>query len=358
MLPSFLQHWIELTPSHWLWVKLIGSFLTSILLIRIFCPRFIQKMRTMQASQPIRQGMILSHNHKANTPTMGGIMIVLSILLASCLWVEWESRLIFGVLLVLFAYGCIGALDDWLKIKYQHSDGLSARWKYAMQSFIALLAITFCFDSDLNNQHLLFVPMVDFQSFDLGLWSWLLSYFVIVGASNAVNLTDGLDGLAIVPSVLVGAGLGVLAYLSLSEPNALYYGLIKVDQAADLIVFCAALVGAGVGFLRFNVYPAQIFMGDVGALALGGALGAVAVCLHQEILLFIMGGVFVAETLSVILQVASFKLTGRRVFKMAPLHHHFELSGWGEAQIVLRFWLMTFVLVVISLVVLRFRGLM
>lgn len=352
MLPYLLKHLFALDATTLLWIQILGASLTSSLLMFVLCPLFIQKMRGLQASQPIRQGMILSHEHKSNTPTMGGVMILFSMLVSLCLWAEWQSMAFFGVVFSLVAFGAIGALDDSLKIKFDHSDGLSARWKYALQSLTALIVIACCFD---GAHHSLVLPFAQLPIENIGFWFFPLAYFVIVGASNSVNLTDGLDGLAIMPSVLVGLGLGVVAFLSVSHASAHYYLLFPLHYGSDLVVFCAVLVGSGLGFLWFNAFPAKIFMGDVGALAIGGALGTIAVCMHQEVLLFMMGGVFVAETVSVILQVGSFKLTGNRIFKMAPLHHHFELKGWGEAQIVLRFWLATFLLVVASLILLRLR---
>ena len=352
MLADFLQSLFGIGNQSLFWFSICFSLATSLAFSLLFCPYFIRRMRAKQACQPIRQDIALSHDHKSNTPTMGGVVILLSMLCSLVLWADWDGLAIKLVVMIFCTYGGIGALDDYLKLKYQHSDGLPARWKYSLQSIFALIAVVLLY-SQSDGHHMLMVPFLGKGVLDLGIWFIPLAYCVIVGASNAVNLTDGLDGLAIFPSVLVGVGLGVIAYLSMHHPMAAAYSLPELTQISGLVIFCVSLVGAGLGFLWFNALPAKIFMGDVGALAIGGGLGAVSVCLHQEFLLFVMGGVFVAETLSVILQVASFKMRGKRIFKMAPLHHHFELQGLLESQIIIRFWLVSFGLVFSTLALLR-----
>jgi phospho-N-acetylmuramoyl-pentapeptide-transferase len=287
---------------------------------------------------------------------MGGTLILVAIVISTLLWSDLSSRFVWVVLFVTIGFGVIGWVDDYKKIVYGNSRGLSARSKYICQSVIGLTAALALFHTarfPIETQ--LIVPFIKNILIDLGWMYVVLTYFVIVGSSNAVNLTDGLDGLAILPTVLVGGALGVFAYVTGNINFSGYLGIPYVPGVGEMVIFCGAIVGAGLGFLWFNTYPAQIFMGDVGALALGAALGVTAVIVRQEIVLFIMGGIFVAETVSVMLQVASYKLTGRRVFRMAPLHHHYELKGWPEPRIIVRFWIITVVLVLIGLASLKVR---
>ena len=287
---------------------------------------------------------------------MGGALILLSIFISTLLWSDLSNRYVWVVLAVTLAFGAVGWVDDYRKVVEKHSQGLPARWKYFWQSVVGLGAAVFLYTSALSPAETqLIVPFFKQVAWDMGLVYVLFTYLVIVGASNAVNLTDGLDGLAIMPTVLVGGALGVIAYLAGNFEFAHYLHIPFIRGAGELVIFCTALGGAGLGFLWFNTYPAQIFMGDVGALALGAALGVIAVIVRHEIVLFIMGGIFVLETVSVILQVASFKLTGKRIFRMAPIHHHFELKGWPEPRVIVRFWIITVMLVLFGLATLKLR---
>jgi phospho-N-acetylmuramoyl-pentapeptide-transferase len=306
--------------------------------------------------QSVRDDGPKSHFSKAGTPTMGGALILVAIVVSTLLWSNLSSRFVWIVLFVTIGFGAIGWIDDYKKIVHRNSKGLIGRWKYFWQSVVGLTAALVLFNTaQFPIETQLIVPFVKDILIDLGWMYVVLTYFVIVGCSNAVNLTDGLDGLAILPTVLVGGALGVFAYLTGNINFSGYLGIPYVPGVGEMVVFCGAIVGAGFGFLWFNTYPAQVFMGDVGALALGAALGVVAVIVRQELVLFIMGGIFVVETISVVLQVASFKLTGRRIFRMAPLHHHFELKGWPEPRIIVRFWIITVVLVLIGLASLKVR---
>ena len=297
-----------------------------------------------------------SHFAKAGTPTMGGMLILVAITVGTLLWSDLSNRYVWTVVLTMLAFGVIGWLDDYLKISRQNSRGLPARWKYLAQSLVALTAAVFLYSTaTLPAETQLIVPFFKHVAIDLGVGYVVLAYFVIVGASNGVNLTDGLDGLAIMPTVMVGGALGAIAYLTGHVEFAHYLRIPYVPGAGELAVFAGALVGAGLGFLWFNAHPAEVFMGDVGALALGAALGVLAVVVRHEIVLFIMGGLFVLETVSVIVQVVSYRLTGRRVFRMAPIHHHFERLGWEENHVVVRFWIISLVLVLIGLATLKLR---
>jgi phospho-N-acetylmuramoyl-pentapeptide-transferase len=320
-----------------------------------------------------------THLAKAGTPTMGGALILVSIAITTLLWADLDNRFVWVVLLVTLGFGAVGWVDDWRKVVYRNPKGLSARAKYSWQSLIGIVAAIYLafsvsatdnstffdhflawvesgFSAGLSPKADLIVPFFKTISYPLGVWGFMaLSYFVIVGTSNAVNLTDGLDGLAIMPTVMIGSALGIFAYVTGNAVFARYLGFPHIPGAGELAVICGAMGGAGLGFLWFNAYPADVFMGDVGALALGAALGAIAIIVRQEIVLFIMGGVFVVETLSVMIQVASFKTTGRRVFRMAPLHHHYELKGWKENQVVVRFWIITMLLVLFGLSTLKLR---
>ncbi len=336
--------------------RAILGALTSLVMSFLIGPWMIRRLSRKKIGQNVRDDGPESHYVKAGTPTMGGTLILVAILISTLLWADLGNRYIWVVLLVTMTYGAIGFVDDYKKIKYGNSKGLSAKSKYMMQSVIGLTAAVFLYQTaELPAETELIVPFFKNVMLDLGWGYVILTYFVIVGTSNAVNLTDGLDGLAIMPTVLVASGLGVFAYLSGHSNFSEYLAIPFLPKSGELIVFCAALIGAGLGFLWFNTYPAMVFMGDVGALALGAALGVLAVLVRQEIVLMIMGGVFVMETVSVIIQVLSFKLTGKRVFRMAPIHHHFELKGWPEPRVIVRFWIITVILVLIGLATLKLR---
>ena len=348
-------------------------------------PAVIRKLTELKVGQSIRDDGPQTHLVKSGTPTMGGALILLAIGMTTLLWADLSNRFVWAVILVTMGFGAVGWVDDYRKVVYRDSRGLPARWKYFWQSLVGILAAVYLafsvpantnaqalelftqwvgsgFAIDLPSKADLIVPFFKQVAYPLGFFGFIvLSYFVIVGSSNAVNLTDGLDGLAIMPTVLVAGALGVFAYVTGNAVFAKYLLIPYIPGAGELTVFCAALVGAGLAFLWFNAYPAQVFMGDVGALALGGALGAVAVVVRQEIVLFIMGGVFVVNTLSVMLQVGYFKYTkarfgeGLRILRMAPLHHHFEVGGWKETQVVVRFWIITMILVLAGLSTLKLR---
>ena len=340
----------------YLTLRAILGVLTALMISLIIGPVMIRRLSYYQIGQHVRQDGPQSHLSKAGTPTMGGALILVAIAAATLLWSDLRNFYVWVILLVTLAFGVIGWIDDYKKLVLRDSKGLSARSKYGLQSLVGLLAAMVLFavaDDPIEPQ--LIVPFVKSIALDLGILFVPLTYFVIVGSSNAVNLTDGLDGLAILPTVLVTGALGVFAYASGNVNFATYLGIPYVAGVGEIIIFCGTLVGAGLGFLWFNAYPAQVFMGDVGALALGAALGVIAVVVRQELVLVIMGGVFVMETVSVILQVASFKLTGRRIFRMAPLHHHFELKGWPEPRVIVRFWIITVILVLIGLSTLKIR---
>ncbi|MFK4753221.1 phospho-N-acetylmuramoyl-pentapeptide-transferase [Oceanobacter antarcticus] len=337
-------------------LRSIFAVITALVVSMVLGPVVIRKLREYQIGQAIRDVGPKSHLSKAGTPTMGGVLILVSIALSTLLWGNLENRFVWVVLLLTLTFGAIGWVDDYRKVVEKNSRGLPGRWKYFWQSVLGLLAAAYLYYSAQSPQETQFVvPFFKDIMPQLGLMFVLLSYFVIVGSSNAVNLTDGLDGLAIMPTVMVSAALGVCAYLAGNVNYANYLHIPYIAGAGELVVFCGAMVGAGIGFLWFNTYPAQVFMGDVGSLALGAALGIVAVIIRMEVVLFIMGGIFVAETLSVILQVASFKMTGKRIFRMAPLHHHFELKGWPEPRVIVRFWIVTIILVLAGLATLKIR---
>jgi len=340
----------------YLTLRSILGVLTALVISLIVGPRMIRYLSSYNIGQRVRDDGPESHFSKAGTPTMGGALILVAIVISTLLWSDLSSRFVWVVLFVTVGFGAIGWIDDYKKIVYGDSKGLSARVKYLWQSVIGLSATLILFHTaQFPIETQLIVPFIKDILIDLGWMYVVLTYFVIVGSSNAVNLTDGLDGLAILPTVLVGGALGVFAYLTGNINFSSYLGIPYVPGVGEMVIFCGAIVGSGLGFLWFNTYPAQVFMGDVGALALGAALGAIAVIVRQELVLFIMGGLFVAETMSVIVQVASFKLTGRRVFRMAPLHHHYELKGWPEPRIIVRFWIVTVVLVLIGLASLKVR---
>ncbi len=336
--------------------RAILGVLTALLISFVVGPVMIRWLSSYKIGQTIRSCGPESHLSKAGTPTMGGTLILVSIAISTLLWADLSNRYVWVVLLVTLGFGAIGFTDDYKKLILRDSKGLSARQKYLWQSLIGLAASAYLYTtSNLPIETQFIVPFFKSVILNMG-WSYVvLTYFVIVGTSNAVNLTDGLDGLAIMPTVLVGGALGIFAYASGNSNFANYLGIPHLPRAGELVIFCAALVGAGLGFLWFNAYPAQVFMGDVGALALGAALGVLAVLVRQELVLVIMGGVFVMETLSVMLQVLSFKMTGKRIFRMAPIHHHFELKGWPEPRVIVRFWIITVILVLCGLATLKLR---
>jgi len=334
----------------------IMGILTALGLSLFLGPWLIRRLKEKQIGQAVRDDGPQSHLSKAGTPTMGGALILLSIAVSTLLWSDLSSRYVWITLIVTLIFGAVGWVDDWRKVVEKNPRGLPARWKYLWQSVAGLGAAVVLYataQSPVETQLLL--PFFKDVAIDMGIFFIVFTYFVIVGSSNAVNLTDGLDGLAIMPTVMVAAALAVFAYLSGHVEFANYLRIPYVAGSGELLIFCGAIVGAGLGFLWFNTYPAQVFMGDVGALSLGAALGVIAVVVRQELVLVIMGGVFVMETVSVILQVASFKLTGRRIFRMAPIHHHFELKGWPEPRVIVRFWIITVVLVLIGLASLKIR---
>ncbi len=357
----WLTEWLaQFNPAfgvtQYLTLRAILSVLTALLITMLVGPILIRRLHVRQINQPIREYNPDGHLSKSGTPTMGGALILVGIALSCLLWGDLSNRYLWILLFVTLGLGAVGWVDDWRKVIQKNPDGLPARWKYFWQTLIGFTAATVLYvTAKVPAETQLLIPFLKDAVFDLGPAYILLTYLVIVGSSNAVNLTDGLDGLAILPTVLVGAALGVFAYLSGNVVFSEYLLIPHLPGTGELVIFVGALVGAGLGFLWFNTYPAMIFMGDVGALALGGALGALAVMTRQELVLAIMGGVFVMETLSVIVQVASFKLTGKRVFRMAPIHHHFELKGWPEPRVIVRFWIITVVLVLIGLASLKLR---
>lgn len=337
-------------------LRTILAALTALALSLILGPVMIRRLVTHQVGQPIRDDGPSSHFSKAGTPTMGGALILMTLIFATLLWADLSNRYVWITVLVTIAFGAVGWLDDYRKLILKDSRGLPARWKYLGQSIFGLgAAITLYMTADTPAATALIVPFFKSISLPLGVGFIVLTYFFIVGFSNAVNLTDGLDGLAIMPTVLVAVALGVFAYVSGNSVFAEYLTMPYMAGAGELTIFCGAMAGAGLGFLWFNTYPAQVFMGDIGALALGAALATVAVIVRQEVVFVIMSGIFVIETLSVIIQVASFKLTGRRVFRMAPIHHHFELKGWPEPRVIVRFWIISVILVLLGLMTLKVR---
>ena len=336
--------------------RIILGVLTSLFISLLVGPSLIRRLNEYQIGQSVRDDGPESHLSKAGTPTMGGLLILVSIAVSTLCWADLSNRFIAVVLLVTLAFGVIGWVDDYRKVVKQNPKGLPARYKYFWQSVVGLSAAVFLYVSAVSPAETqLIVPFIKNVTINLGWMYVVLSYFVIVGSSNAVNLTDGLDGLAILPTVLVSGALMIFAYTTGHIYFAEYLGIPYIKGVGEVAVFCASIVGAGLGFLWFNTYPAQVFMGDIGALALGAALGIVAVVVRQELVLFIMGGVFVMETFSVILQVGSYKLTGKRIFHMAPLHHHYELKGWPEPRVIVRFWIITVILVLIGLASLKVR---
>ncbi len=340
----------------YLTLRAILGVLTALAISLLVGPMMIRRLSALQIGQTVRDDGPQSHFVKAGTPTMGGSLILVSITTSTLFWADLTNRFVWVVLLTTLAFGAVGWVDDYRKLVRGDPRGLPAKIKYFWQSLFGFGCATFLYltaQSPAETQ--LLIPVFKDATLTLG-WLFIpFAYLVIVGSSNAVNLTDGLDGLAIMPTVLVAGALGIFAYTTGHANFANYLGFPFINGVGELVVFCAAIVGAGLGFLWFNTYPAQVFMGDIGALALGAALGVVAVMVRQELVLVVMGGVFVMETVSVILQVASFKLTGRRIFRMAPLHHHFELKGWPEPRVIVRFWVITVILVLVGLATLKVR---
>jgi phospho-N-acetylmuramoyl-pentapeptide-transferase len=361
-----MLYWLakQLTPYYsgfnvfsYLTLRAIFAVMSALLLALLIGPWMIEKLKIGQIGQVVRDDGPKSHFSKAGTPTMGGMLILVAIFVSTLLWADLSNRYVWVVLGVTFFFGLIGFWDDYLKLAKKNPKGLIARYKYSWQSLVGLTAaLVLWYTADTPAETTLFLPFFKNVAIPLGGAAFvLLTYFMIVGMSNAVNLTDGLDGLAIMPSVLVAAALGVFAYASGNAKIVEYLQIPAVPGSGEVLIFCGALVGAGLGFLWFNTYPAQVFMGDIGALALGAALGVIAVIVRQEVVALIMGGIFVIETASVIIQVASYKMTGKRVFRMAPIHHHFELKGWVEPKVIVRFWIISFLLVLAGLATLKLR---
>jgi phospho-N-acetylmuramoyl-pentapeptide-transferase len=338
-------------------LRAVLSCLTALFITFMIGPVMIRKLISYKIGQAVRNDGPQSHLPKAGTPTMGGALIVVSIVATTLLWADLANRFVWVVLVVTMGFAAIGWVDDYRKVVHRNPKGLSARAKFFYQTLIGIAAANaIAFTTNLPAQTEFIVPFFKNVAYPLGVIGFIgLTYLVIVGTSNAVNLTDGLDGLATMPAVMISGALGVFAYVAGNSVYAKYLLFPYIPGAGELAVICGALAGAGLAFLWFNAYPAEVFMGDVGALALGAALGTIAVIVRQEIVLFIMGGVFVVETLSVMLQVASYKLTGKRIFRMAPLHHHYELKGWKENQVVVRFWIITMMLVLVGLSTLKLR---
>ncbi|MGI4985437.1 MAG: phospho-N-acetylmuramoyl-pentapeptide-transferase [Janthinobacterium lividum] len=385
-----LAQWLQNEASflrviNYLTFRAVMATITALLIGLVSGPAVIRKLTALKMGQAVRKDGPQTHLVKTGTPTMGGVLILLAIAVSTLLWADLSNRFIWIVMLVTFGFGLVGWVDDYRKVVHKDPRGMSSREKYFWQSLIGLVAavylaisisqpgnapvfeviLNWCrngLPTNLPESANLLLPFLKSMTYPLGLFGFMaLTYLVIVGSSNAVNLTDGLDGLVIMPVVLVGSALGVFAYVMGSAVYSRYLLFPHIPGAGELLIFCSAMSGAGLAFLWFNTHPAQVFMGDVGALALGGALGTIAVIVRQEIVLFIMGGVFVAETVSVVLQVVWFKVSkryfgeGRRIFKMAPLHHHFELTGWKETQVVVRFWIITLTLVLVGLSTLKLR---
>ena len=388
-----LAQWLQLgSPEYgalrvfqYITFRAVMAAMTALLIGLAFGPVVIRRLTALKIGQPVRGYGMETHLTKSGTPTMGGVLILIGVMVSTLLWFDWSNRFVWIVMLVTLGFGAIGWADDWRKVVQKNPEGMASREKYFWQSVIGLVAAVYLafsisgdsnlrvlelfvrwvqsgFSNDLPPKADLIVPFFKTVSYPLGVFGFIiLTYLVIVGSSNAVNLTDGLDGLAIMPVVMVGTALGIFAYVTGSSVYSRYLLFPYIPGAAELLVFCGSLAGAGLAFLWFNTHPAQVFMGDVGALALGGALGTIAVITRQEIVLAVMGGIFVVEALSVMLQVTWFKITkkrfgaGRRILKMAPLHHHFEKSGWKETQVVVRFWIITMLLCLVGLASLKLR---
>ncbi len=350
------QYYSGFRVFQYLTFRAILAILTSLVISFIIWPFMLKLLVKFNLNQTIRARGPERHYDKSGTPTMGGGLLLIGVFSSTLLWSKLSNIHIWLVLLVTIAYGIIGFVDDYLKIKKSSSNGLPARYKFLSQSLVAVIVGIYIYNLPQYQNHLyLLLPYIKHTTIDLGPLFIVLTYLVIVGSSNAVNLTDGLDGLAIMPAVLVIGALGIFAYVSGNVSFSSYLALPYLNGVGELLIFCTAFIGAGLGFLWFNTYPAQVFMGDIGALSIGAAMGMVAVLVRQELVLFIMGGLFVVETISVVLQVASFKITGRRIFKMAPVHHHFELKGWPEPKIIVRFWIVSVILVLIGLASIKVR---
>jgi phospho-N-acetylmuramoyl-pentapeptide-transferase len=350
-------HYSAFHVFSYLTLRAILAVMSALSMSLLVGPTMIARLSRYQIGQVVRDDGPRSHLPKAGTPTMGGALIIVAIIVSTLLWTDLRNRFVWITLGVTVGFGVIGFCDDYLKLVVGNSRGMTARWKYFWQSVLGLGAAVLLYrTAHVAAETDFFVPFIKTISVPLGAVSFIaLAYFMIVGMSNAVNLTDGLDGLAVMPAAMVAGALGIFAYASGNSIFATYLAIPAIPQAGELLVFCAALAGAGLGFLWFNSYPAQVFMGDIGALALGAALGVVSIIVRQEIVALVMGGIFVLETASVILQVASFKLTGRRIFRMAPIHHHFELKGWAEPKVIVRFWIISFLLVLAGLSTLKLR---
>ncbi len=356
-LAELMKAWISgFNLFQYLTFRSIMAALTALSVSLIAGPAVIRKLTDIKAGQVIRSDGPQSHLVKAGTPTMGGALIIIAVAVSTVLWTDLGNRYIWITLGVTLAFGAIGFVDDYRKLVLKDSRGLIARWKYFWQTVFGLVVAVVLFQTaNTPTETALYLPLFKDVAVPLGLLFIPLAYLMIAGFSNAVNLTDGLDGLAIMPTVLVSGGLGVFAWLAGNAKFSAYLAIPYIPGAGELSVFCGAMAGAGLGFLWFNTYPAQVFMGDVGALAIGAALATIAVIVRQEIVLLIMGGLFVMETASVVIQVASFKLTGKRVFRMAPIHHHYELKGWPEPRVIVRFWIISVVLVLVGLATLKVR---
>ncbi|WP_371196354.1 phospho-N-acetylmuramoyl-pentapeptide-transferase [Glaciecola sp. SC05] len=340
----------------YLTLRAILSTLTALLIAILIGPAMIRWLQRMQIGQTVRNDGPQSHLSKSGTPTMGGVLILAAILISCLLWADLSNRYVLVTLFVVATYGILGFVDDYRKVVRKDPKGLIARWKYFWQSVIAIAVAFYLYSAaTLPQETSLIVPFFKDVLPQLGVFYIVIAYFAIVGTSNAVNLTDGLDGLAIVPVILVAGAFAVFAWVTGNANFSDYLNIPFIPLTGELVIVCTAIVGAGLGFLWFNTYPAQVFMGDVGSLSLGATLGVMAVLVRQEIVLIIMGGIFVAETLSVILQVGSFKLRGKRIFRMAPIHHHYELKGWPEPRVIVRFWIISLILVLIGLATLKLR---
>lgn len=358
ILAQWLEQWVDpgFNVFSYLTMRAIMSTLTALLIAIVMGPQVILYLQRMQIGQMVRDDGPQSHLSKIGTPTMGGVLMLAAILISSLLWADLSNKYVWVTIGVIVSFGIIGFVDDYRKVIRKDATGLIARWKFFWQSVVAIVVAFYLYASSTNpNETALIVPFFKEVMPQLGLFFVVVVYFVVVGTSNAVNLTDGLDGLAIVPTILVAGAFAIFAYVTGNVNFSAYLNIPHLALTSELVIVCMAIVGAGLGFLWFNTYPAQVFMGDVGSLSLGGALGILAVLVRQELVLVIMGGVFVIEALSVILQVGSFKLRGQRIFKMAPIHHHYELKGWPEPRVIVRFWIISIILVLVGLATLKLR---
>ncbi|WP_019027207.1 phospho-N-acetylmuramoyl-pentapeptide-transferase [Colwellia piezophila] len=350
------QFYTAFNVFSYLTFRAIVSTLTALFISLYFGPKLIRYLQKMQIGQTIRDDGPESHLSKSGTPTMGGLLIIASIVVTVLLWADLTNIYVWVVLFVVVSFGAIGFVDDYRKVVRKDANGLIARWKYFWQTVIGLSTALFLYYiAQGPNETAFLVPFMKDVLPQLGIFYVVMTYFVIVGTSNAVNLTDGLDGLAIVPTIMVAGAFALFAYVTGHVNYSSYLNIPYIPLTSELVIVCTAIVGAGLGFLWFNTYPAQVFMGDVGSLSLGAALGVIAVLVRQELVLFIMGGVFVMETVSVILQVGSYKMRGQRIFRMAPIHHHYELKGWPEPRVIVRFWIISLILVLIGLSTLKLR---